>query len=155
MENTHGGAAGMTDFETKQSIIDDEHLRLLSLGYLISAVITGLFSLLGLLYAFIGIAMGAAFSSGAIQDASEAPPEMVGWMFGIFGGLFFLFAAGLAIAKYLTASFLKKHKSPMFCMVVAGISCLSIPYGTLLGISTFLVLNRPSVYQLFRRTDPV
>jgi hypothetical protein len=145
----------MTDSESKQSIIDEEQLRLLSLGYLISAVISGLFSLLGLLYAVLGVIMGSMLSSSVIENASEAPPVFVGWIFAAFGGLFFLIAASLAVAKYLTASYLKKHKSRTFCLVVAGISCLSIPYGTLLGISTFVVMNRPSVSRLFEPRDPV
>jgi hypothetical protein len=39
----------------------------------------------------------------------------------------------------------------MLCMVTAGISCLGIPYGTVLGIFTFLVLSRPSAIALFDR----
>jgi hypothetical protein len=35
--------------------------------------------------------------------------------------------------------------------VVAGISCISIPYGTVLGILTFLVLARPSIRAVFDR----
>lgn len=144
----------MTDLALKQSIIDAEQLRLLSLGYLVSAVISGLFSLLGLFYALIGLVMGSVLSSHPGGGAQEAPPEVVGWMFAAFGGVFFLMAASLAMVKYLTASYLKKRRSPTFCLVVAGISCLSIPYGTLLGISTFVVMGRPSVSRLFERRDP-
>jgi len=34
-------------------------------------------------------------------------------------------------------------------MIVAGLGCLAVPYGTLLGVFTFVVLGRPSVVRLF------
>jgi hypothetical protein len=33
--------------------------------------------------------------------------------------------------------------------VTAAISCLEVPYGTLLGVLTFMVMARPSVRALF------
>jgi hypothetical protein len=36
-------------------------------------------------------------------------------------------------------------------MVIAIITCLSVPLGTALGVFTLIVLARPSVKQLFER----
>ncbi|MGH8225148.1 MAG: hypothetical protein ACRER1_03210 [Gammaproteobacteria bacterium] len=33
--------------------------------------------------------------------------------------------------------------------MTSGVSCLAIPYGTLLGVFRFIVLGRPSVKTLF------
>lgn len=143
----------MNEPESRQSIVDQEQLRLLSIGYLVSAIVTGLFSLLGLFYMLMGLFMGLAFSTATNTHANSAPPQFMGWMMMVFGGLFFLLGMGLAVAKYLTSRNLKQHKSPLFCQVVAGISCLSVPYGTLLGISTFIVLGRSSVSALFKRAE--
>lgn len=149
--------AAVTDPDPKQSILDEEHLRLLSLGYLISATITGLFSLLGLFYMLMGVMMGSLFASAAhaSKHADGLPPQMMGWFFVAFGGLFFVLGAALAIAKYFTSNYLKQHRKRMFCQVVAGISCLSIPYGTALGVATFLTLGKPSVSGLFDRSTAV
>jgi hypothetical protein len=149
--------AAVTDPDLKQSILDEEHLRLLSLGYLISAIITGLFSLLGLFYMFIGVMMGSVFASAAHTSthADGLPPQMMGWFFAVFGGLFFVLGAALAIAKYFTGKYLKQHRKRTFCQVVAGISCLSIPYGTALGLATFLTLAKPSVSGLFDQSTAV
>jgi hypothetical protein len=38
--------------------------------------------------------------------------------------------------------------------VIAGINCIFIPYGTLLGVATFMVLVRPSVQALFAAVPP-
>ena len=147
----------MTDPDLKQSILDAEHLRLLSIGYFISAGVSAFFSLFGLMYMFMGVMMGAVFSSAvkAGQHAEGMPPQVAGWVFGIFGGLFFLFGAGLAIAKFLTGKFLGQRRSRTFCQVVAGISCLSIPFGTALGVATFLTLGKPGVSALFERPTAV
>jgi hypothetical protein len=40
-------------------------------------------------------------------------------------------------------------------MVIAGIGCLEIPYGTVLGVFSFLVLGRDSVVPLFSPRPPV
>lgn len=147
----------MTDPDPKQSILDAEHLRLLSIGYFISAGVSAFFSLFGLMYMFMGVVMGAMFSSAAktSQHADAMPPQMAGWLVGIFGGLFFLLGAGLAIAKFLTGKYLRQRRSRTFCQVVAGISCLSIPFGTALGVATFLTLGKPSVSGLFDRPNTV
>ena len=63
--------------------------------------------------------------------------------------------AAIAIAKYFTSKYLKQHRKRTFCQVVAGISCLSIPYGTALGVATFLALAKPSVTGLFDRSATV
>ena len=55
----------------------------------------------------------------------------------------------LALAKFLAASRIRQRRSRMFCLVVAGISCLGIPYGTILGVCSFIVLGRDSVAAQF------
>ena len=42
----------------------------------------------------------------------------------------------------------------MYCLVVAAIECLFIPFGTVLGVFTIVVLNRSSVRSLFRDGRP-
>ena len=141
----------MIEKESRQGVVDDEHLRLLSYGYIFSGVMTGLFSLLGLVYAGMGLIMSRFFAEAA-QNAARAesiPPESLGTIVGIFGAVFFLIAITLAAAKLWTARCIKRRQSRIFCMVVAGICCLGVPYGTVLGICTFLVLGRQSVITQF------
>ena len=137
----------MQNQESRQAILDTEQLRLLSLGYMISGVISALFSLMGLFYAGMGLLMSMIGPSSMQSDSQ--PPEFVGMFFAIFGGVFFLVLVGLAIAKFKAASCLKKRTSRTFCMIVGGISCLGVPYGTCLGVATFIVLGRQSVSELF------
>ncbi len=141
----------MSDEDIRQTIIDEEHLKLLSIGYMVSAGMSAFFSLFGLLYAFMGVMLGTAFTAktDAAVRAGQGPPAFIGWFLGIIGFVIFLLMITLAILKFLTARCIKRRRSRIFCMVVAGISCLGIPYGTLLGVLTFLVLGRDSVKHLF------
>lgn len=141
----------MTNLDTRQMIVDDEHLKLLSIGYVVSGVMTGLFSLMGLVYASMGVMMSTIMSSAERSHArpEDLPPEYMGIFFGIFGGVFFLLLISLAFAKFKTASYIKQRRGRTFCMAVAGITCFGVPYGTGLGVCTFIVLGRPSVAELF------
>jgi hypothetical protein len=135
----------------RQSIIDEEHLKLLSLGYMISAGFAALFACFGLLYLFIGIVMSVALSHAPVTmgKAGEPPPAFIGWIFAGIGLLFFLFATGVAFARFWTGQCIKQRKSRTFCMVIAALGCLEFPYGTALGVLSFIVLGRASVVKQF------
>ena len=44
---------------------------------------------------------------------------------------------------------LRRRKSRTYCLVAAGIACMFMPFGTVLGIFTIITLTKPSVIQLF------
>jgi len=56
---------------------------------------------------------------------------------------------GLAILKFTVARRLRQRRSWVFCIVVAALSCIGIPFGTALGVFTLLVLSRHSVKCMF------
>jgi hypothetical protein len=130
--------------ESPQSIIDGEHLRLLRIGYFISAAQTALFIPFGLLYAGMGVVF-AHLPGGT----GASPPAFMSWFFGILGAVFAGFATLAASLKFLTAIRLKERRARTLCLITAGLSCLEVPYGTAIGVMTFIVLNRPSVRQEF------
>jgi hypothetical protein len=144
----------MPEEYTRQSVIDQEHLKLLSLGYMISAAITGFFALFGLMYMFLGVMIAAfvSHSPQTVTNGNQPPPAFLGWIFGGIGLAFFVVGMALAAAKLRTAFCIKGRKSRTFCLVVAGITCLGIPYGTTLGVFTFIILGRDSVERLFNPT---
>jgi hypothetical protein len=137
----------------QQAFADEEHLRLLSIGYFISAAITAFFSLFGLFYAamgaFVGRAASKAATSAANFDSAKVVPEYVGWIFGAIGIAIFCAAITLAALKLRAGFCLRNRKSRTFCLVVAAFTCLGIPYGTMLGVFTFIILERPTVSRMF------
>jgi len=141
----------MTQQESRQSIIDQEHLKILHITYLASAGVSAFFSLFGVMHAFMGLFFGSMIAAAPVRPGQEPPPAFIGWFFGAFGLFFFVMWLSVGILKFLAYRKLKERRSRIFCMVVAGITCLSIPYGTLLGVFTFIVLSRPSVIELFDR----
>lgn len=134
--------------ELRQQIRDEEQLKLLSLGYRVSAAIVGFYALFGLLYVFIGLLFVLApmdFSA----SGGEPAPALMGWLFGGMGLAFLVAGLTLAALKWVAANRIRDRRSLAFCQVIAAVSCVEIPYGTLLGVLTFVVASRPSIRQQF------
>lgn len=140
------------DTTERQQILDDEHLRLLRIGYLTMggvAVFTGLF---GILYALMGFMI--VHLPMQPQQPGQPPPEVIAWFFAGFGLAFMLAAGTYALLSFLTARALRRHRARVLCYITAALSCLYIPFGTLLGVFTFIVLGRASVARLFTPGSP-
>ena len=135
------------DEPTRQSILDEEHLRLLRIGYFIQGGVTALMCLMGLMYVFMGIFMSTIVMRNA--DGAGAPPRFVGVIFALFGAAFTLSGILFATLQFLAAQGIGRRRSRTLCLVAAALSCLLIPYGTVLGICTFIVLDRRGVRALF------
>lgn len=144
----------MHDDAIRQSTIDAERLKLLSLGYMISAGISAFFSLFGPLYAFIGVVVFTAVSKMPASPHNEPPPAFVGWLFAGIGLGMFVVLLVLALLKFKAATSIRQRRSRTFGLVLAAISCLEMPYGTVLGVFTFIVLGRDSVARQFQLTLP-
>ena len=99
---------------------------------------------------FIHIAMGLFFILAQESvDNGEAPPAFIGWIFVIAGSAFVIAGWTLTVLLIVAGRFLKRHDHRVFCMVIAGASCLFMPVGTVLGVFTIIVLSRPTVRALF------
>jgi outer membrane lipoprotein-sorting protein len=129
---------------------DREHLKLLSIFHFVFA---------GL--AFVGIAflfvhyfmMHKMFSNPEMwkSQPQAMPPkaflDAFIWFY-VFMGILLL--TGL-ILNVLSGSFLLQKKNRLFSLIIGGLNCLQIPFGTALGVFTILVLSRDSVRELYSR----
>ena len=108
------------------------------------------FALIPLIYVIIGVAMAAI---GAPPNArpGDPSPAILGGIFIALGLLLGAITIAMGAAKLYVARAIKRRRSRTFCFVVAGLSCLHVPYGTLLGVATFMVLTRESVKERFDR----
>jgi len=125
---------------------DAEHLRLLSIFHYVLAGIMALFGCMP----FIHVTLGILMVRGALQNsAGSPPPPAMGWIFVVMGSVFILMAWTVVILLLVAAGRLRRRTHRTFCFVVAGISCLFMPMGTVLGVFTILVLSRATVKTLF------
>ena len=128
---------------------DAEHLRLLSIFHYIVGGLAALFSLFPLLYTTVGAIFMFVARHGAQKPGEELPPEFIGWIFAVIGSLLFLLGIAIAICILIAGRSLAKQTRYWFAFVMACIECLFIPFGTILGVFTIIVLSRESVKTLF------
>ncbi len=79
----------------------------------------------------------------------EMPPrellDVFIWFY-LFGGAVLL--TGLVL-NALSGMFLLQTRNRLFSLVIGGLNCFQIPFGTALGVFTIVVLCRDSVRQMY------
>lgn len=122
---------------------DAGQLDLLAVFHYVVGGIMALFSCMPLMHVFMGLMM----VSGAFFEETEGspPPPVIGWMFIIMGSVFILFGWATSLCIIVAGRKLKQRKSRIYCMVVAGIECMFMPFGTVLGVFTLVALNKDSI----------
>src|SRR5438045_496740 len=128
---------------------DKEHLRLLAIFHYVVAGLAALFSFFPLLYTTIGAIFIFAARHGTAKPGEDLPPEFLGWIFAVLGSVLFLIGLSMAICILIAGRYLALRKRYSFAFVMACIECLFIPFGTILGVFTIVVLSRESVRALF------
>lgn len=146
----------------EKTIIARERLRLLSLGYKISGCI-GALMVSVLIFHFIFLTTFSFLPSSAFPANPSAtshhghsddsapsatkpslPDPFPFWFFRIFAaiiGFIILLGWTLGALTFYAGVCLARRRHKTFVQVMAGVNCLFIPYGILLGICTFVVLN--------------
>ncbi len=125
---------------------DEEHLKLLSILHYVWGGLTALGCCVGGIYALAG---GGVMIAALVNEGQNAPPAVFGGVFFFIGVFIAVLAAAFSALTILAGRSLARRKHYVLCMIMACLSCLSVPLGTALGIFTIIVLMRPSVKQLF------
>lgn len=126
---------------------DLQYLKLLSIFHYIVGGIAALFSFFPVMYVVIGIL--ALCAPGSLESEGEAMPLVVGWLFIIIGTVCVLLGWVFAFCVILAGRYLARQVHYMFCMIIGAIECIFMPFGTVLGVFTIVVLARPSVKKRF------
>jgi hypothetical protein len=82
------------------------------------------------------------------------PPEFLGWIFAVLGSALFVTGIAMAICILIAGRCLSRRRCYSFALVMACIECLFVPFGTILGVFTIVVLSRESVKALFSTAQP-
>jgi hypothetical protein len=132
---------------------DAEHLRLLSIFHYVVGGILAFFACFFIIYIIMGL---VTVNSPSIMHGQGAPPPPgVGWFLVIFGCFFVFLGWTIAALIIYAGRCLSQRKNYLFCLIVAGVSCLFMPFGTVLGVFTILVLQRSRVKEMFNQPTPL
>jgi hypothetical protein len=127
---------------------DSSQVDLLGIFHYIVGGMTAFFACFPLIHVAIGLAMVLGKFDG---NNAPPPPAALGWLFVVLGGAFVLFGWMLAIAILVAGRKLRARSSRMYCLVVGAVECMMMPFGTVLGVFTIIVLMKDSVKELFER----
>lgn len=125
---------------------DAEQLRLLSIFHYVVAGLAALFACFPLFHLFFGVAMVTGWGEFASEDPVAG---VMGWFFIVFAAVFILAGWAFAACLAFAGRFLAQRRRYTYCLVMAGVACMFMPFGTVLGVLTIVVLVRDSVKELF------
>ena len=136
------------DEKTRNAVRDATHLKILGICHFIVA---GL-SVLGIGLMFLELTMmDAIMHDPHFMNAGKGGPPPA-QMFDLMKIMFTTFAAlfgVVGVLNVLSGIFLLQKKLRTFSLIIAGLNCIQFPFGTILGVFTFIVLFRPSVSDLY------
>jgi hypothetical protein len=129
---------------------DLQYLKLLSIFHYIVGGIAALFAFIPIIYIVFGIL--AICIPGPFESESDAITVFMGWIFIIIGMVLVVLGWAFAVCIIMAGRYLARQVHYMFCMVMAAIECIFMPFGTVLGVFTIVVLAKPSVKEMFEQT---
>ena len=135
----------------QQQILDNEHLRLLSIFHYIKGGISGLFACIPIIHVVLGLVM--IIAPQVFGQGKDQPPAFIGWLFVIIGSCIILLGWTFAALTLVAGRCVAQRRHRTFCFVWACVQCISVPFGTVLGVFTILVLNRGPVKALFNQQN--
>jgi hypothetical protein len=128
---------------------DTEQLNLLAIFHYVVAGLAALFSFFPLIYTAVGVIFIFAARHGTAKLGEELPPEFLGWIFAVLGSVLCVMGIAMAISILIGGRCLSRRNGYSFAFVIACVECLFVPFGTILGVFTIVVLSRESVRRLF------
>jgi hypothetical protein len=123
-----------------------DDLRLLSIFHFVLAGFSCLLAFVPLIY----VGLGVAIALGALGEGGQSPPPLfIGWLLVVIGLFLVLLALAYAVGLFVAGRSIARQRNWLFCMIMAGLSCPSFPFGTALGVFTLVILSKPEVKALF------
>jgi len=126
---------------------NDDLLRILAVFHFVIAGMATMISLFPLVHLIVGIGL----VSGVFTNPRDPFPfALIGWIFVLFASCWILcgllFAAFMAVAGRM----LLKRRRYFFCLAMAGLACMFMPFGTILGAFTIMTLMKADVRAQFQ-----
>ena len=158
--------------EVEEQIVACERLRLLALGYYVKGAMGAVF-ISFLLFHFVFL-LGFSFipqsawnpppkrattaeslsvaPSPSPRPVNQGPPVVMLRIFAAVIGVIILLGWTFGALTIYAGRCIQKRNHRVFIFVMAGLNCILIPWGTLLGIATFTVMQSPAGQEAFRNS---
>lgn len=127
---------------------DERNLDLLGTFHYIVGGILALWSCIPIIHIVIGVSMLAG-----VFDGNQEPPRIIALLFVVLGSVFVIGGWCLVTAIIIAGKRLKRRESRIYCLVLAGVECIFMPFGTVLGVLTLIVITKPTVIELFNESE--
>ena len=125
---------------------DVEHPRLLAIFH---HGVSGIACLISFFPA-IHLTVGILTVSGAFDEPKEQLPlEIMGRLFIASASLLILGGLTFSVCLFPAGRYLHKRRHYTYCLVMAALECMFMPFGTILGVFTLLVSVKSGVKELF------
>ncbi len=126
---------------------NDDVLRVLAVFHFVLAGMATMVALFPTVHLIVGIGL----VSGAFTTPRDPFPfALVGWIFVILASCWILcgllFAASMAMAGRMLLS----RRRYFFCLTMAGLACMFMPFGTILGTFTIIILMKGDIRAQFQ-----
>ena len=140
----------ISDYQQQQ---DREQIKLLAILHFVF----GGLSLLGILFlSFHYLMLSTIIDNQEIWESAKGFDPHARALFGSYLEAFVWFYLFLGVAcvascilNIISGVLLRRRKHRKFSMIIAGLDCAQVPFGTALGIFTLLVLQRESVMRSY------
>jgi hypothetical protein len=156
--------------DVEQQIIVRERLRLLAIGYYIKGAMGAALVSIFLLHFFMLIGLSvmpqtagnapvkpvttaqapSVLPSPSSRPVNQPPPVMMLRIFAAAIGVIILLGWTFGALTIYAGRCVQKRTHRVFIFIIAGLNCVLIPWGTLLGIATFIVIQSPAGQEAFR-----
>ncbi len=126
-----------------------DQIHLLAIFHYVVGGIAALLSCMPFIHVFMGLMIVSGGLAGNPGSQSAPPDAWFGWIFVIMGSVFILLGWLISIGILIAGSKLRKHRNRTYCLVIAGIECMFMPFGTILGVFTLIALTKEDAKALF------
>ncbi|MBK8432433.1 MAG: hypothetical protein IPL28_14565 [Chloroflexi bacterium] len=118
-------------------------------------IVAGLGALMGC-FPILHLTIGLSFLFGdPIPESPDEPFPMrlFGLMFTLIPLLIMLSFWGYSILTAMSGYYIQQRQRRTFSIVMAAINCAFFPFGTVLGVFTILLLNKPEATELYQLAE--
>ncbi len=135
--------------QARDDIIDEEHLRLLTIGHYITGGLCIAFASIFIIHFLFIVAMALSPELFGNAQGAQGTPDGIMRIFAVILGFIILAGWTFGGLTIYAGRCIKRRTHRALTFVMACLNTMFIPFGTVLGVFTLIVLTRPNVRRLY------